>query len=286
MKEIADWFLKPFGLLDTVKSRWQLVIFCGVFGCVFLTVFRPFDMEQWFPEAKTSLFIIITFLSAAGMAALALSQFAIRAVFHIQLTTRIGFFAWLLLDFFMTSLATHGVNAIFTGHPLLDGAEYLLTLKYTLLVLVLPYSIGILLLFVQQQLEVVKQLTLKVSRASGQENVTVTDDSGKVVLSTNSRNILYFKSEDNYVYLYYRVEEELKKELIRTTLKKLEQDLNTANFLRIHRSYMINTQNLVAATRTSKGYQVIVDAVSKAVLPVSVTYQEAFVERCVQKSPF
>lgn len=56
MKEMADWFLKPFGLLDTVKARWQLVIFCGVFGCVFLTVFQPFDMENWFPKGKTSLF--------------------------------------------------------------------------------------------------------------------------------------------------------------------------------------------------------------------------------------
>lgn len=260
------------------------MIFCGVFGCVFLTVFRPFDMEKWFPEGKTSLFIIITFLSAAGMAALALSQFAIRSLFHIQLTTRIGFFAWLLLDFFLTSLATHGVNAIFTGHPLLDGAEYLLTLKYTLLVLVLPYSIGILILFVQQQLEVVKQLTLKVSRASGQEHVSVTDDSGKVVLSTPSRNILYFKSEDNYVYIYYRVEDDLKRELIRTTLKRLEQELNAAHFLRIHRSYMINIQNLVAATRTSRGYQVMVDSISQTLLPVSVTYQEAFVEKCVQSS--
>jgi DNA-binding LytR/AlgR family response regulator len=80
------------------------------------------------------------------------------------------------------------------------------------------------------------------------------------------------------------MEETIKKELIRTNLKKLEQELNFGNFVRIHRSYMINTQNLISATKTSKGYQVILDADSNLVLPVSVTYQSIFVEKCIQKA--
>jgi DNA-binding LytR/AlgR family response regulator len=151
-----------------------------------------------------------------------------------------------------------------------------------LLVLVLPYSLGILLLFVEQQLQVVKELHLKVNKAISPENVVINDENGKSVISINSRNILYFKSEDNYVLLYYRVDDQLKKELIRTTLKKLEQELSAPNFIRIHRSYMINSQNLVSATKTSKGYQVMMDASSKAMLPVSTTYQDLFVERCIQ----
>lgn len=284
MDSIVHWLKRPFRLLDSIKARLKLVIFCGAFGCIFLNVFLPFNMDKWFMVDKAPLFIIITFLSAAGMAALALTQFAFRFIFKIKIATRGGFLAWLTLDFFVISLAILGVNSIFTEHSFFELPEYFLTLKYTVLVLVLPYSLGILMLFVQEQSRVVEDLNLKVNQFVNLENVSVLDENGRAVITLNARNILYFKSEDNYVLLFYRVEETIKKELIRTSLKKLEQELNFGNFIRIHRSYMINTQNLVAATKTSKGYQVTLDSDSNLVLPVSVTYQNTFIEKCIQKA--
>ena len=100
----------------------------------------------------------------------------------------------------------------------------------------------------------------------------------------NSKNILYFKSEDNYVLLFYKVDDAVKKELIRTNLKKLEQELNYGNFVRIHRSYMINAQNLLSATKTSKGYQVTLGSDANLRLPVSGTYENSFIEKCIQKT--
>ncbi len=284
MDSFVFWLKQPFHLLDSTKARLKLVIFCGVFGCLFLNVFLPFNMGTWFIVGKAPLYIIITFFSAAGMAALALTQFAFRSLFKIKIATRGGFLAWLLLDFFVISLAMLGVNSVFTEHSFFELDEYLVTLKYTVLVLVLPYSLGILILFLQEQLRVVEDLKLKVNQFANLENIVVTDESGRAVVTMNARNILYFKSEDNYVLLFYRVEETIKKELIRTNLKKLEQELNFGNFIRIHRSYMINTQNLVAATKTSKGYQVTLDSDSNLVLPVSTTYQTTFIEKCLQKA--
>jgi DNA-binding LytR/AlgR family response regulator len=177
----------------------------------------------------------------------------------------------------------HVVNHIITKHPILDVAEYFETLKHTLLVLVLPYFLAILLLYIQEQLIVVKELTLKVNQPVTVENITINDENGKAVMTLASKNIVYFKSEDNYVLLYYKIENQLKKELIRTNLKKLEQELNHPNFIRVHRSYMINSQNLQSASRTSRGYQVNMDLATDIVLPVSVTYQQDFEDRLIQK---
>jgi hypothetical protein len=216
------------------------------------------------------------------MAALALTQFAFRTLFNIKLTTRIGFLGWLLLEFFIISIAMHSVNAYLLGLPFINLPEYLITLKYTLLVLVLPYFLAILLLFIEQQLQVVQELTLKAARPET-GNVTVHDENGKVVLTMPLRNILYFKSEDNYILLFYKHESEVRKELIRTNLKKLEQELNLASLIRIHRSYMINSQNLLSAIKTSRGYQVKMEG-SVEQLPVSATYQQSFEEKMIQKS--
>lgn len=283
MLGIASWFRQPFRLLDSHKSRWQLVIFCGVFGVVFLNVFHPFNMNEWFPNVKAPLFLILTFFPVAGMAALALTQFAFRSWFRIDLTTRGNFLGWLLVEFFCISIAVHTVNIYLLELPFINLPEYLVTLKYTLMLLVLPYFLGILLLFVQEQLLVVEELTIKVNQSITSENAAISDENGKVVVRLPARNVLYLKSEDNYVLLYYKADAEVKKELIRNNLKKLEQDLNQPNFIRIHRSYMINAQNVISVFKTSQGYRVKMDDGSNQALSVSATYHQAFEDRVVQK---
>jgi DNA-binding LytR/AlgR family response regulator len=217
------------------------------------------------------------------MAALTLTQFGLRGIFNLKLTTRVGFLAWLLVDFFFISLAVHTVDILLLKLPFFSLSEYLENLKHTFLVLMLPYFVGILLLYLQQQLQVVHELSLKVNKPSNlTESITINDENGKIAVNMPLRNIVYFKSEDNYILLYYKNENELKKELIRTTLKKLESEISQPNFVRIHRSYMINSQNLLSAVKTSRGYKVKMDAASQHHLPVSATYQRAFEEKVVQ----
>jgi len=283
MVDLISWFRQPFRLLDSHKSRWQLVIFCGVFGCLFLNIFHPFNINEWFSHVNAPLFAILSFFPVAGMAALALTQFAIRSLFKVTLTTRISFFKWLLIEFFFITLAIHTVNIYLLDLPFINLTEYLATLKYTSMVLVLPYFLGILLLFVREQRLVVEELTIKINKSVTTESVAINDENGKVVVSMALRNILYFKSEDNYVLLYYKSNNETKKELIRNNLKKLEQDLNLPNFVRIHRSYMINTQNMITVLRTSQGYRVKMDSGADQLLTVSSTYQPVFEDRVIQK---
>jgi len=287
MVGIISWLHQPFRLLDSHKSRWQLVIFCGLFGCLFLNVFHPFNINEWFTHVDAPLFVILTFFSAAGMAALALSQFAFRSLFRVDLTTRISFLKWLFVEFLCISFAMHTVNVYLLDLPFINLPEYLVTLKYTLLALVLPYFLGILLLFVQEQLLVVEELTVQAqgNKSTTTESVAISDENSKVVVQMLLRNILYFKSEDNYVLLYYKSDNEVKKELIRNNLKKLEQDLNLPNFIRIHRSYMINSQNVATVLKTSQGYRVKMDAGADHILSVSATYQRTFEERVVLKGP-
>lgn len=284
MVDIISWFRQPFRLLDSHRSRLQLVIFGGVFGCLFLNIFHPFNINQWFRNVHAPLFLILTFFSAAGMAALALSQFAIRALFPVNLTTRISFLAWLIVEFFFISVAIHTVNTYLLELPFINLPEYIVTLKYTFMALVLPYFFAILLLYLKEQLMVVEELTIQINKSMTNESVAINDENGKVIVHMPARNILYFKSEDNYVFLYYRDDNEVKKELIRNNLKKLEQDLNLPNFIRIHRSYMINAQNIASVLRTSQGYRLKMDGGVDQSLTVSATYQQVFEDRVIQNA--
>jgi len=282
MNAVVLWLRQPFNLLDTLVARLKLVIFCGVFGCLFLIIFQPFNLNLGFSKVNAPISIIFTFFTIAGMVALSLTQFAFRSLFNVKLTTRLSFLMWSFVEFFFIALAIHTVDVIMLDLYFFDVNEFLLNLKHTSLVVVLPYFLGILLLHVQEQLQVVQELTVKINKsARNNDNVTINDEKGKAAMNIAVRNIIYFKSEDNYILLYYKQDQELKKELIRTNLKKLEQELDLPNLIRIHRSYMINSQNLISAVKTAKGYKVKMDDEVVHHLPVSTTYQKVFEERVV-----
>ena len=282
MNAVVLWLRQPFNLLDTLVARLKLVIFCGVFGCLFLIIFQPFNLNLGFSKVNAPISIIFAFFTIAGMVALSLTQFAFRSLFNVNLTTRLSFLMWSFVEFFFIALAVHMVDVIMLDLSFFDVNEFFLNLKHTSLVVVLPYFLGILLLHVQEQLEVVQELTVKINKsARNNDNVTINDEKGKAAMNIAVRNIVYFKSEDNYILLYYKQDQELKKELIRTNLKKLEQELDLPNLVRIHRSYMINSQNLISAVKTPKGYKVKMDDEVAHHLPVSTTYQKEFEERVV-----
>ncbi|HEX6227700.1 MAG TPA: LytTR family DNA-binding domain-containing protein [Chryseolinea sp.] len=282
MNAVVFWLRQPFNLLDTNVDRLKLVIFCGVFGCLFLIVFQPFNLNLGFSEVNAPLSIIFAFFTVAGMVALSLTQFAFRRLFNVRLTTRLSFLLWSLVEFFFIALAVHVIDILVLGRSFFDVNEFMLNLKHTSLVLVLPYFLGILLLHVQKQLQLVEELTVKINRAArNDDNVTINDEKGKAAMSIAVRNIVYVKSEDNYILLFHKHDQHLQKELIRTTLKRLEQELGLPNMIRIHRSYMINSQNLISAVKTPKGYKVKMGSDTAHHLPVSVTYQKAFEAKVV-----
>lgn len=280
MFKLVHWLQGPFDLLDSRKARLKLVLFCGLFGCVFLNVFHPFNIDFFFPKVNAPMFVILTFFAVAGTAALALSQFAIRSVIKLKDTTRIGFIVWLLVEFFIISIAIHSVNVYLLELSFFNVPEYFITLKYTLMTLVLPYILALLLLYIEKQVSMVKELNMQVRKTAGTDAITIFDENGKVAVNVPARNILYFKSEDNYVLLYYKEGESKRKELIRTNLKKLEQDLDFPFLIRIHRSYMINSKNLQSTVKTSKGYVVKMEC-DESQLPVSATYESAFEQKVI-----
>lgn len=245
-------------------------MFCGCFGFLFLVVFQPFNLATWFQQVDAPLPAILTFFICAGMAALALTQFALRPLFKIKSITRIGFISWFFLEYLLISLAAHSINIYLLDVSFYNGAEFVATLKYTLLILMLPYFLGLLLLYLERQFYKIRELEHKI-RKPPLEFLTIPDEQGRLVAQVPVKNILYLKSEDNYVELFYKSDGTIRKQLIRTTLKKLEETLDPERVIRIHRSYMVNRLTLDSVVKTQKGYVVRMESVAVD-LPVSTTY--------------
>lgn len=107
-------------------------------------------------------------------------------------------------------------------------------------------------------------LVPKTNSVSGK--ITIPQQDGFEIIST--ADILYCKADDNYTEIYLNTN---KKKLVSKTLKYFEDALNDGNFARIHKSYLVNVNEIVKYQKgkggsvvLSNGKQLMVSASKKA----------------------
>ncbi len=98
--------------------------------------------------------------------------------------------------------------------------------------------------------------------------ITIPQQDGFEVL--NTADIMYCKADDNYTEIYLNNN---KKKLVSKTLKHFEEALNDGNFSRIHKSYLVNVNEIVKYVKgkggsvvLSNGKQLMVSASKKSSL--------------------
>lgn len=104
----------------------------------------------------------------------------------------------------------------------------------------------------------------KTNSVSGK--ITIPQQDGFEII--NIADILYCKADDNYTEIYLNTN---KKKVVSKTLKYFEDALNNTNFARVHKSYLVNVNEIVKYVKgkggsvvLSNGKQVMVSASKKA----------------------
>ena len=103
-----------------------------------------------------------------------------------------------------------------------------------------------------------------------------------VILKSNDENqnielqasdILFLKAAQNYVEVFYVSDHQVKRILLRNTLKSLFQDLKDSKvFIFCHRSYVLNIQQVATINGNSRGYKVLLRHYNE---PIPVSRQKA-----------
>ncbi|WP_299760229.1 LytTR family DNA-binding domain-containing protein [uncultured Pontibacter sp.] len=93
----------------------------------------------------------------------------------------------------------------------------------------------------------------------------------KDTLTIPAGSLLYIAASDNYCTVFYHENEELQKTLLRSSLSRLEGQLNATEIVRCHRSYIVNLNQVGKVTGNAQGYKLHFDALNEPV-PVSRSY--------------
>ena len=84
-------------------------------------------------------------------------------------------------------------------------------------------------------------------------------------------DFLYAQSEGNYSNIFYLNSQIVEKQLLRISLKNLEEQIGDDTIFRCHRSYMINIQNSVHKKGNAQGFKISMKLTDE-IVPVSRKY--------------
>lgn len=249
---MQKFFLQPFPYLDKFRYRLLHVFIILTFSIFFLIAFKPFNIVAWLEYPR---FLENFGLISVGVVlslTIAVSQLIIRTILQFSTFRIFHLTVWLITEilaitFILTLIFGDNANGFLQ--------EYLISLRYTSIGLILPFAFSLLVLALLYQRN---RITVRSSMSVPEHKdlIHIKDDRDQVKFSVRRSNILYLESTGNYISIYYLSEAEVKKELVRNTMKQLEIQLSDFGMLRCHRSFMINTENIEWIKKDGRKYKI------------------------------
>jgi hypothetical protein len=270
---------KPHPFNDDLKYNSKIVFFIsvGVFG--FLYLFQPFDISSLANKDKFYLIVglaLITFLSLSFNLLFLQSIFA-RLFSNLKwnIKKEILWNVWILFSIssgyylFCKSLGT----LEFEYH-------IVLTLIFTA---VIPITALIIInrnRIIRSHLHFANELNkkLKENKQIPEKTVLFDSDYQKDSLVLKVSLILFIRSANNYIEVFWKEGDTVKSQLVRCSLTKAEEMLKDDKFIfRCHRSYMVNINYIEKVKGNSEGYRLFFDNVGFSV-PVSKNFAKKLKE--------
>ena len=105
--------------------------------------------------------------------------------------------------------------------------------------------------------------------ADVEQVLVLNDENGKAQLELKSTQIYFLQSALNYVEIFFQQDGQIKKELLRNTLKSLEGQFAQDHFQRTHRSYIVNLKQIERISGNAQGYHLHFTEEQVGPIPVS-----------------
>jgi len=124
--------------------------------------------------------------------------------------------------------------------------------------------------FVRRNVKLEKELASMGDRK--QEIISFRSEAGSEKLELGLDNVMMIKSADNYVDIFYKEDDQVSHKLIRNTLKNIQKLLSDYHdFVRCHRSCIVNSTYILNMTNSYKGHRLIMLDMEEEI-PVSRQY--------------
>ena len=104
--------------------------------------------------------------------------------------------------------------------------------------------------------------------------VHLTSKSHNEYLTIDRNNILFIQANDNYVTIHFLDQGDVKRRMLRNTLKDIENQL-ASPIVKCHRSYLVNSNRIQEIFGNMNNSKLVLDGFNGEI-PVSRSYVKAF----------
>lgn len=274
--------------LLTKQNQTMMVLFVSVFAVIFINIFKPFGSEDWMTKGRftpTQYLLWSTILVTMGMSIVAISR-VIMYHYSKKPTNDISilkYALWVIVELLLLS-ASFTALALITSYGGIsrDPMEiYKNALQNTIFIMFIPYLICIMYLSYQDKSAKLRTIMEENIGTKSTSFITFHDDRGILQLSVAKENLLYIESADNYISTWYLKNGQLKKQLIRTTMRDLTSQLADTNIVRCHRSFMVNLDQVKVLRREKDNLFIELGYSGLKEIPISKTYGEEVLRHIV-----
>lgn len=254
-----------------------------------LVILKPFEFATF---QTGELIIWSTFFSALVGSTILLCISVVKRYFHKTIEENWMVKSEILLILFVLMVICLTIYTVFMVlNPETNKFElFSLVVLRTLAISFFP--VLILVLFEQnrhqnskrQQAEKFNQELLKSQTVTARKKANPDFSSKIVLLAENKKvalqiapvDIIFIMSESNYVEVHYRHNQGIGKELIRNSLKSIEEQLPATDFFRCHKRFIINVYHIQKVEGNARNLELILENVAYRI-PVSRNKSEQLV---------
>ncbi len=279
-------FLKrPYPFNVDLKKNVKILFFVSFFIFVFLLFFQPFKVDALNRIEKIYLIsglVIVTFLSLSLN--LLFIPLAFKKIFNTQkwnVRKEIMWNLWILFTIAGGYFTYFQMIGMFEVSFILI-AKIVAVSSIPITVLITFKRTDLLRLYLKTAKELNKRFDDK--KNEDEKKVYFVSNYSKDNLTIKINSLLFVRSANNYVEIFWKENNAVKKKLIRSTLKNIEETLKEYTFIiKCHRTNIVNIENIKKIVKSSQGYKLFFEKVDFPIL-VSKKYFMHFRELIKKKT--
>lgn len=271
----------------TISRQTMIVLAMAIIVSVFIAVFRPFNIYESLDfliennlsltinSAEDAFFLALASVVVLGSVMVLGSRVILVKSSSFNPTYR-GFIIWCLIEFFIVALGiTIWSSALFHPEHTSFFRLFIDVLGRTACILSIPYLFCWLYIIIVDKASQLKALRESIDNDQTAKLKAYTlfyDEHNEMRLSVKREDLVLIESADNYICVWYLNNGQIKKSMIRNTMKRVAEQMRDSNVQRCHRSYMINMDRIKILRRDKEGVFIEfgIDGISD--IPISRTY--------------
>ena len=280
--------------LVTKENIRKLIFFTTIYSLIFINIFRPFNSEDWIPGINTfNYFLYSSLMVLIGLTLISISRIIMHFFVKKISIGYLEYLIWILGE--ITILAgfyifiAHKVGFIDNYIQQNSGLVYWEAIfeifrkavANTTWMLLIPYVISFLYLYNEH---LIKKLAENTEEIKENNVIQFKDEKDEVRFSITSDKVVFIESSDNYCIIKYLNNDKISDFVLRSSLKRLANELSETPIQRCHRSYMINLEHVASLKKDNSDISFEFDVPNVKEIPISKSYNEKIMELFVTYS--